>query len=469
MQGVFGSKRLFGYQAKGVEWMIKRENAEVGPKGGFLCDEMGLGKTLQTITTIANHNVGRTLILCPVSLVGQWFVEFEKFTNITASIFQGSGRQLKTTDVVIAPYSVVAASKGVLGQVKWGRLVLDEGHQIRNKQTQVHQACVELPAKIRWILSGTPCFNGKASNILAMCDFLGLDTNNIAAVRNTYMLRRTKASVGAECPRFNLPPCEVRVELIQMDAPLVDVYSELYDQIRGIVRDIMDTDANAVGHNQMFILSMLSKLRSLCCYPQTYYNGIAPPQIWGQGSPKIDRLVELVKTHPKEKAIVFVAFTAELMEICRRLAETGRAVFHLNGSVTGTERAEQIENFEKAAPDSVLVINVQTGGSGLNLQMATRVYLMSPAWNPATELQAIARSYRTGQTQVVHVVRMVYEGTVTLPSIEETILLLQKRKTDVTSALMNDPNVDDVISKTTRVNIRAVDIKTFFRLSSGAA
>jgi SNF2 family DNA or RNA helicase len=111
---------------------------------------------------------------------------------------------------------------------------------------------------------------------------------------------------------------------------------------------------------------------------------------------------------------------------------------------------------------------------GLNLQQATRVYITSPAWNPATELQAIARAHRTGQTQKVTVRKLIYtgeEGGVTpdgrirpaLPSVEESILALQETKTKVCAEVLNDSRVLAQMPTTNpKVTIHA--LKKIFRV-----
>ena len=83
------------------------------------------------------------------------------------------------------------------------------------------------------------------------------------------------------------------------------------------------------------------------------------------------------------------------------------------------------------------MIQIKVGGQGLNLQEATRVFVTAPAWNPATELQAIARAHRTGQTKEVFVRKYVYVREET-PSVEEAIVNLQGHKSSVCAEVLND-------------------------------
>jgi SNF2 family DNA or RNA helicase len=162
-------------------------------------------------------------------------------------------------------------------------------------------------------------------------------------------------------------------------------------------------------------------------WPQLYIDGMAvkndeDPELWTGRSRKMETLIESILAHPKERALVFTQFMGEMDEIQRRLHEAGVPTFRIDGSVVKELREERIAAFKKGPVNSVFVIQIKAGGVGLNLQEATRVYITCPAWNPATELQAIGRAHRTGQTSKVVVRRLVYvggevDGTF-LPSVE---------------------------------------------------
>ncbi|KAI8850412.1 P-loop containing nucleoside triphosphate hydrolase protein, partial [Chytridium lagenaria] len=87
------------------------------------------------------------------------------------------------------------------------------------------------------------------------------------------------------------------------------------------------------------------------------------------------------------------------------------------------ERSNAITKFKQDPYLSVLLLSLKAGGVGLNLTIASRVYIMEPYWNPAVEQQAIDRVHRMGQTRTVHTVRFISKET-----IEENILELQRRQ-----------------------------------------
>jgi SNF2 family DNA or RNA helicase len=99
---------------------------------------------------------------------------------------------------------------------------------------------------------------------------------------------------------------------------------------------------------------------------------------------------------------------------------------------------------------------------GLNLQEASRVYITAPAWNPATELQAIGRSHRTGQTRPVVVKKLLYkDASDELPSIEEAIVNLQMAKSRVCADVLGDRRLELQVPGVISMKMRT--IAKFFR------
>jgi SNF2 family DNA or RNA helicase len=82
------------------------------------------------------------------------------------------------------------------------------------------------------------------------------------------------------------------------------------------------------------------------------------------------------------------------------------------GAVTPQRRQEILDEFEKAPAGSVLVSQIQSGGTGLNIQAASVVIICEPQFKPSIENQAISRAYRMGQTRNVLDYRLLCENTV---------------------------------------------------------
>ncbi|ROW14507.1 hypothetical protein VPNG_03176 [Cytospora leucostoma] len=139
-------------------------------KGGILADDMGLGKTLQMISLIL-ASPGATLIVAPVSVMSNWEQQAQQHVHEEHApkihIHHGNrkataAQELLKYDIVITSYQTLSTdhgSKGPLASASWRRVILDEGHTIRNARTRAALAACALKAESRWVLTGTPIVN----------------------------------------------------------------------------------------------------------------------------------------------------------------------------------------------------------------------------------------------------------------------------------------------------------------------
>ena len=466
--------RLFApYQHDGVKWMLGMEHQVSGPKGGFLCDEMGLGKTVQLVATMLGNRKPRTLIIVPKSIITQWSEEIAKFApGLQVAVFDGPNRVLdKTADVTLVPYTLLTMkgesldTKTPLHMVKWDRVILDEAHEIRNKGSKLFKSVCRLDSGIRWLVTGTPVFNS-IQDFVSLCTFLGIPKSFVQGrtkeIKDIYILRRTKDDL---VERLRLPPCyfeNVELDMFTEERALYEcVFTEAQDTIKDAFRNAVSLNAK-----NMVILECLLRARQCMIWPQMYLNGVAMknetiPMQWEGRSNKMETLFRMIQEHPDEKSLVFCQFRGEMNYIQSQLK---CPVFRVDGSVPKDERVRQIEGFKKASSGAVFIIQIKSGGQGLNLQEATRVYIMAPSWNPATELQAIGRSHRTGQTQAVYVKKLIYKECPRFVSVEEEMMALQGHKSIVCSEVLNDDRVKTQIPvNRTSDRISILDIKKIFR------
>jgi SNF2 family DNA or RNA helicase len=464
--------RLFApYQREGVLWMLTMEGQKSGPKGGFLCDEMGLGKTVQLVTTMLGNPKPRTLIILPKSIITQWAEEINRFApNLTINIFDGPDRRIKEADVTLAPYTLLTTKEGTtpLHMVQWDRVILDEAHEIRNKKSKLFKSVCRLQTQIKWIVTGTPVFNSM-EDFVSLCTFLGLSKVVVqgmtSKIKDIYILRRTKEDLAKINERLRLPPCQfenVELEMFPDEKQLYEiVFLEAQDTIREAFRH-----AQSLNAKNMVILECLLRARQAMIWPQMYLDGIAKQnetqaEKWVGRSNKMETLFRMINGHPDEKTLIFCQFRGEMNYIQSQLKSP---VFRIDGSVPKEERVKQIEGFKKAAPGAIFIIQIKSGGQGLNLQEATRVYITAPSWNPATELQAIGRSHRTGQTRPVYVKKLVYKECSRFVSVEEEMMALQGHKSIVCSKVLNDERIENQIPvNRTSDKISILDIKKIFK------
>ena len=475
------------YQHEGLRWLVGRETAGVYP-GGFLCDEMGLGKTVQLIATMLVNPKPRTLIVVPKSIVGQWCAEIGRFApTLKVHAFDGAKRALPAVlpDVVVAPYSVLPQRPGApacpLLAIEWDRVILDEGHEIRNRKSKSHIACNALQAPIRWIVTGTPVFNS-IKDFVALCGFVGIPRGHVQGftddIRKNYVLRRTKDDVAQHNKRLELPPCDFQNLELDMYPEERDLYEHVFSRGQAIVKHIFKTGTQNL--HQMELLECLLRTRQVMSWPQLYMDGIAikeesDPEPWLGRSKKMETLMELIATHPSEKTLIFTQFMGEMDEIQERLHELEIPTFRIDGSVLKEARDARIADWKAGPKNAVFIIQIKAGGVGLNLQEATRVYITCPTWNPATELQAIGRAHRTGQTQKVVVRRLIYCGeeakgpigpdgqpTGGLPSVEQSIMQLQEGKAKVCAEVLNDPRLETQVPNVTKTKINIQTLRKIF-------
>ena len=463
--------RLFApYQREGVLWMLTMENQTSGPRGGFLCDEMGLGKSAQLIATMLGNPKKSTLIVVPKSIITQWANEIKKFApQLSVHLFDGPKRHLKEADIVIAPYSLLSTPEDTpIHTHTWDRVILDEAHEIRNKSSRLFKSVCRLKTDIKWIVTGTPVFNSM-NDFVSLCAFLGIEKSLVQGMTNKiqdiYILRRTKDDLAKINSRLELPPCHFEnVEL--------DMFPDERQLYEFVFKDAQDTIKDAFKHaislnaKNMVILECLLRARQCCILPQMYLDGIAKqngtqPEQWIGRSNKMETLFNMIKAHPDEKTLVFCQFRAEMDYIEQNMEGP---TFRIDGSVPKDERDNQVNAFKKAPAGAVFIIQIKSGGQGLNLQEATRVYITGPSWNPATELQAVGRSHRTGQTKQVYVKKLIYKETDTFVSVEEEMMALQGHKSIVCSKVLNDERIENQIPvKRTTERISILDIKKIFK------
>ena len=459
------------YQPRAVDWMVKRETDNDAIKGGFLCDEMGLGKTIEVLATICNPGTydGKTLIISPASVVPQWRTEIEKFVK------PAEGGEI---DIRVVSYNRLQ-SDPTLFATHWHRIVYDEAHELRNYRSKRHHLARKLRSTIAWVVTGTPVFN-RLSDFQSLGMLAGIPwkwiLENTSAVREKFVLRRTKDDVCRDNERLRLPPMKYNLHEIDMSADEIEVYQEVWAHCRGIATEALKSQMK--GYYQMLLMECLLRVRQCAIHPQLFFDGFERKskalrthgkeaskkfeqlsKVWSGKSAKFNLLEEIM--NHVEKTIIFTQFSVEQKILGDILKEKGWDVYKFSGQVDTLSRERIIEDFKNNSnPKSVILVQVKAGGVGLNIQEASRVIITAPSWNPATELQAIARSHRTGQVNEVTVHKLVYNDIeledIELPSIDQAMLNLQESKQVLTAEVMNDERMLVNVPEKARVDLKTL-------------
>lgn len=451
----FNGRLIKPYQVSGTKWMIERDESR-DMKGGILADDMGLGKTAQTLYMIVHGCLKHleaglegaappTLVVCPLSVVGQWVAETSRFTSLVPMVYARRTDKafraqlaMQRPDIVICTYGVFQQKTScVLDRMEWGRIVLDEGHVIRNPKSLAFKNLMGLHCQgPRWVLTGTPIYNSKKDFSTLMSFVAGtLQPFHVDdTTKSLYVLRRTKNELANTVERLRLPPCHVENRVIDPYPHERLAYKQTFQMCKERLQAYdEDETTKGGGMRNMILLESILRVRQTSIHP-----GLFLPQYANTASCKMDTLKTCICNQPKgEKTLVFCQFLEEMNCVEKVLQD--RTLFRIDGSLSTIERAMVLELFAQAPEDAILIMQIKTGGVGLNIQTATRVYFLSPYWNPATELQAIGRAHRTGQTKEVYVTRLFYsQEEESCPSIDLCLMYLQKNKAVETSTLLQE-------------------------------
>ena len=465
------------YQREGFEWLARLRRSGLG---GVLADDMGLGKTIQTLAMIQDerenpaglelqlgsgpatdaginpatdptHETQRNpwLVVAPTSVVTNWAAEARKFTPglkvaVVDTTTKKRGSSLaelaRGADIVVTSYTLLRLDQQEYVDLNPVGLVLDEAQQAKNPAAKTFSTILEIQAPSVFAITGTPMENNLgelwAMFALTAPGLLGtaqqfrdkiqrpiekgaVDTSGqFATLRRRiapFLLRRTKELVASELPAK-------QEQIISVE--LAPAHRRLYDRQLQRERQRVLHLAEDIEHNQVEVLSALTRLRQMSIDPALVDSEAAAP------SSKLDVLLPLLEEAAQEghRTLVFSQFTTYLKMIAARLDAEGIAYSYLDGSTTN--RAKVIGGFADG-DDPVFLISLKAGGVGLNLTMADYVIICDPWWNPAVEAQAVDRTHRIGQTRSVLVYRLVSQDT-----IEEKVLALQDAKRALVSEVL---------------------------------
>lgn len=468
---------LHPYQKKGVEWMLRREICNQTLRGGILADEMGLGKTLQMLSLCYVHRMP-TLIVVPLSVMHHWSQACEHVLGIVPLRFYPKNLNphslsyefwdfehpdvnmngVDLNDVVVLASHTCFQNKQLnsphnrgdnfLLNTTWGRVIFDEAQVLKDYKSVTAQGASLLRATIKWAVTGTPIVNKKLppkmphSDVHKTDDIRGLvcflmgnatkeffkesshmiaDTCSVADCDNirpeNTILRRCKADL----PLDEQPPKPIiDLELLELSEGERATYALRYACGQALVQD----GGEDCG---VEILKTMMQLRQMC----------------GTCDSKMTALQHMFQQHrPGTRSLVFCHWTEELEKVALALRGHVSFVMKYYGKTPPAERQQIVELFQSDRPESmVLIMQVSAGSVGLNLQRASKVYMMSPNWSAATELQAIGRAVRIDTKHIVRVTRFVMQHT-----IEEYIHKRQESKLDTAADKLCDQRICEALA-----------------------
>ncbi|KAJ1828967.1 DNA-dependent ATPase protein rad54, partial [Coemansia sp. RSA 2599] len=519
-------RKLRPHQIEGVKFLYRCVTGAIYP-GAFGCimaDEMGLGKTLQCIALLwtllqqspiaGKPTIEKCIVACPSSLVKNWANELVKWlgsTKISPLACDNKGTKDKVVaslrrfvsargrtiihPVLIISYESLRIYKDILGSAPIGLLMCDEGHRLKNAESQTFQALNALQIQRRIILSGTPIQND-LSEYFALLNFTnpGLlgDTQEFRRrFENPIMRGRDAMATDDEQRRGDAVLAELngiasRVIIRRTNnllskylpvkyehvvfCPLTDLQTDLYELF------LKSKAAKAaVGEGGKCALQTIINLGKLCNHPGLLdirsavdgYKQVTPPEYftdrigpsqstgrraaamassaangdrpfhprWSSKMALLDRMLRQISKGPERDKIVLISNYTQTLDLFETLCRgRGFGYYRLDGSMTISKRQHIVDRFNDPKDSAfVFLLSSKAGGCGINLVGANRLVLFDSSFNPADNLQACGRIWRDGQRKTCFIYTFVTTGTV-----EEKIFQRQAYKTSLSTCVIDE-------------------------------
>lgn len=502
------AKVLRPHQIEGVKFMYQCVTGMIDEKanGCIMADEMGLGKTLQCITLMwtllkqspeaGKSTIQKAIVACPSSLVRNWANELTKWLGagaINPFAIDGKAtkeeliRQLRqwaissgravTRPVIIVSYETLRLYVDELKHCKIGLMLCDEGHRLKNGDSQTFTALNSLNVTRRVILSGTPIQND-LSEYFSLISFAnpeilgtrlefrkrfeipilrGRDADatdkdrkrgdeclsELLGIVNKFIIRRTNDILSKYLPVkyehvvfCNLAPFQLDLYNYFITSPDIQALlrgkgSQPLKAI-GILKklcnhpDLLDLGADLPGSEEH--------------YPEDYVPKEArgrdrDVKPWYSGKMQVlDRMLARIRADTNDKIVLISNYTSTLDLFERLCRNRTYPCLRLDGTMNVTKRQKLVDKFNDPEGDEfVFLLSSKAGGCGLNLIGANRLVLFDPDWNPAADQQALARVWRDGQKKDCFVYRFITTGT-----IEEKIFQRQSHKQSLSSCVVDE-------------------------------
>ena len=417
---------LRAYQDFGARYILEQKKVLLG-------DEMGLGKTIQAIAAMAHlyteNPRSRFLIVCPASVLINWCREIGKFSHVTPHLLHGGHKKetfaawKEKGGAAVTNYENMDwVAKEINERMHLDLLVIDEAHYIKNPRALRTKRIRTLEDESERILlmTGTPLEN----HVDEMCELIGFvkpehagEIRKFAGIRQAPAFREMLASAYLRRRREDvleeLPPLTIENEWCAMTQQDREAYAPTV-----MDRSFVSMRRVSFLQEDPHTSSKALRLKELC--EQACSEG-RKVVIYSYFRETIRRVVEMLgegRTTPAGSAESTESEKSDFAadSIAREKLSGAENVHILAGEITGStpveERQAVIDRFSDAAGGSVLVCQIQAGGTGLNIQAASVVIFCEPQIKPSLTRQALSRVYRMGQVRSVLVFQLLCEDTI---------------------------------------------------------
>ncbi len=450
--GYVPKRKLYDHQPTSISY--HRQHVRCGD-----LSDMGVGKTAVAIITLdqlfREGHIDSALIVCPLSLVGVWEEEFEKFSNLNVVALSGTGKQridkivngLGKRYIFITNYEFVRNYERVFARIPFGAMVCDESSKIKNPQAKVSKAICKVAngIKYRMILTGvlTPNHPLEAFSQYRFLDpsifgeswhqfryryacYGGYMNKEVTGYQNLDEFKRKLFSIGIrfrkdEC--LTLPEKIYTKRLISMNGSNRKVYDEMADEM---IAEIAEQKIPAQN-----VLVKISKLQQITSGFITDKEGRI---IDLKDNPKLASLGEFFdEIAPEEKVVIFFRFLHSIEMVKQLTEKRGWKASVLKGSVKSDERKGLIASFQNDSGVKLFLAQIKTGGIGLTLTASRLCVFYENPYSYGDRIQGADRLHRIGQKHKVTYIDLVVKN-----SIDERILKILQAKKNLVSFIQSE-------------------------------
>ena len=413
------------------------------------------GKTKCIVDMVGNQKLpGPVLVVCPVSVMENWKIEFEKNQpHIHAEVYKKKKQINPLSNVFVINYESAWRIVDELAKVKWGMIVLDESTKIKHRGTKQAKAILKLGSQIprRYIMTGTPMPNNPLElfnqirfldptvfghNWYAFRDRYaimgGYQGHEIRGWKNLDELSRKLSGISYRVLKkdcLDLPEKVYKEYRLEMDA----VQKKHYDELaKDLVTEIQGSKIVAT-----VVLSKLMKLRQITS--GFVYDEKGESKCL-EKNPKLLQLKEiLLEILPRHKVVVWASFRQEMIMLGNLMDSLDVKYVALDGSVPQEKRQSVVAQFQTDPQTMVFLGQQHAGGLGITLTAGSYCVFFSNDYSPEIRLQAEDRLHRIGQKNTVTYVDLIIKS-----SIDTSIRRMLKSKQDL-AAQVTSVNLQEVV------------------------
>ncbi|GAB7341812.1 hypothetical protein MBLNU457_g0139t1 [Dothideomycetes sp. NU457] len=441
--------------------------------GAILADDMGLGKSLQVIAllwTLIKQNpiagsppvVHKAIIVCPATLCVNWRKEFRKWVGaerIGVLVADEKTRISSFTkgrsyNVLIISYEKFCSVQQDLQKADIDIVIADEGHRLKTAKNKAAAAIKSLNTERRVVLTGTlfqnefrewyqivdlinpgllgnynnfkknfelPINKGRQQEATEEEKEIGKERDQeLKGITGPFILRREHSVLA----KF-LPPKTEYVLFCRPNQAQINIYNAVLNS------ELLGT----AFINSKMQFTLITALRKVCNSPSLLPKGteeadqesqdlivstvakvVSQKQITNARSSgklrALDDLLHHIWQHTTEKVVIMSNWTTTLDLIGEFMSSQDYSFERLDGKTPSSKRQGLVDAFNQSDRHKqfAFLLSTKTGGMGINLIGASRLILFDIDWNPAFDLQAMARICRDGQKRPCHIYRLLTKG-----------------------------------------------------------